>query len=193
MIKIGLTGGIGAGKSTVAKIISTMGFPIYYSDTEAAKLMTTNKNIINKLISQFGKDTYTENGYINKPYLSNIIFKDNKALSIINNIVHPEVINDFNRWCLHQKQNIVFFESAIIFEGNLQNNFDQIINITATEETRINRVIKRDNCTRSQVKERINKQLPENIKCKQSNHTIYSDRTDILCPQIIKILTTLTN
>lgn len=171
MIKVGLTGGIGSGKSTVAKMFIDLGVPVYFSDDNAKRLMTTSKVVKRKLIKEFGEETFV-NGVLNRPYLANIIFNNKAKLQAINAIVHPSVGNSFKRWVGKQKSNYVIQENAILFESNKQGNFDIIITVTAPTDIRINRVVERDGVTKQQVLDRINNQLPDSEKIKQSNFTV---------------------
>lgn len=171
MIKVGLTGGIGSGKSTVAKMFINLGVPVYFADDNAKRLMASSKVIKSKLIKEFGKETFV-NGVLNKPYLANIIFNNKEKLQTINAIVHPSVGNSFKRWAGKQTSSYVIQENAILFENNKQDNFDITITVTAPKEIKINRVVKRDGVTKQQVLERMNNQLPDLEKIKQSDFVI---------------------
>lgn len=171
MIKVGLTGGIGSGKSTVAKMFIDLGIPVYFSDDNAKRLMATSKVVKRKLIKEFGKKTFV-NGVLNKPYLANIIFNNKAKLQAINAIVHPSVGNSFKRWVGKQKSNYVIQENAILFESNKQDDFDIIITVTAPKEIRIARVVERDNVQKEQVLSRINNQLLDSEKIKQSDFIV---------------------
>lgn len=187
MIKIGITGGIGSGKSVICKTFSILGIPVYYSDTRAKELLNTSEEIKQALTNLFGTNLYTEKG-IDKAKLANIIFSDKSSLEKVNSIVHPIVMKDFYNWSENQETDIVINESAIIFEANLKEHFDYIITIAAPEEMRINRVIKRDNTKREDVIARINHQYPDNKKIKESDFVITNNNIDPILPQIRKIL-----
>jgi len=187
-LRIGLTGGIGSGKSTVANIIKALGYPVYISDSRASHLMNTHIVIRQKLINLFGKDIYTSVGKLNKPHLATIIFNNTVAIQQVNHIVHPIVMQDFEQWCLLQRTNILFFESAILFEAELTHHFDKILSVHADLETRIYRVIARDQCTQEQVIKRIHNQSDDIYRQTHSDYLIHNQDGDMLLPQIIAIL-----
>ncbi|MDQ2177211.1 dephospho-CoA kinase [Marinifilum sp. D714] len=186
MLKIGLTGGIGTGKSIVAEVFKLLGIPVYVSDKEAKRLMLESDEIRAKLIERFGPDVYTEDLYLNRKYLSDIIFNNPKALQDINAIVHPVVRNDFQSWSENQQSPYVIQESAILFDTGLYKNFDKIICVTADEELRIKRVMDRDGVDINAVKERMKNQISESEKIEKSNFVIYNN-SDLILPQIMEI------
>lgn len=186
MLKIGLTGGIGTGKSIVAEVFKLLGIPVYVSDKEAKRLMIESDEIRTSLIDRFGIDVYTENKTLNRKYLSGIIFNNPKALQDINAIVHPAVRNDFECWSEKQQSPYVIQESAILFDTGLYKNFDKIICVTADEELRIKRVMDRDGVDANAVKERMKSQLAESVKIEKSDFVIYNN-SDLILPQIIEI------
>ena len=193
MLKIGLTGGIGSGKSTIAKIIATLGYPVYISDFKASELINRDEEIKNHLIELFGKDIYQPDGNLDKKRLAGIIFNDKEAIKQVNGIVHPAVTRDFMEWCSAQRRPLLFFESAILFEAKLENLFDYIILITTDLETRVERVISRDSTTREKVIERINNQMPDEIKQTKSDFVIYNNNDDKVIKQILSIIHQLNN
>jgi len=168
---IGLTGGIGSGKSTIAKMFEALKIPVYYADVEAKRLMNKSANIKNKLISLFGDKAYIENK-INRSFIANIVFKDQSMLQKLNAIVHPEVAKQFKNWLIEQNAAYVIQENAIIFENNNQNNFDDIITVTAPEFEKIRRVMKRDNVSEKLVKERMDNQFNDDYKIERSRYII---------------------
>ncbi len=170
---IGLTGGIGSGKTTIAKMFEALGVPVYYADDEAKKLMNTSIKIKNKLIDVFGNETY-KNEKLNRHFLANLIFNDKEKLFKINKIIHPEIDNHFNNWVKKQKSTYVIQENAIIFESDKQNNFDVIITVTAPKNEKIKRVIARDNSTKTKVLERMKNQLSDSFKIANSKYVIYN-------------------
>ena len=171
MIIIGLTGGIGSGKTTVAKMFNKLGVPVYFTDDEAKKIMNDSIIVKNKLMDVFGDESYT-NGELNRKYLADIVFKNKEQLSIINNIVHPEVEVHFKDWVKKQQAPFLIQESALIFENKRQNDFDKIITVTAPLEIRIQRVMDRDNVSREQILDRINNQMDDAYKVNNSNYII---------------------
>ena len=189
MTAIGLTGGIGSGKSSIARILKQIGYPVYIADIEAARLMSEHPVVQRALITRFSSSVYTQEGKINKPFLSQIIFNDPLALADMNRIVHPYVIEDFQHWSKHQKSRLLFFESAIIFEANLNQHFTYTICVVASESTRIQRVLKRDQITQKQIEERISNQLSDSAKCQQANFIINNDNKDMIIKQVLDIIT----
>ncbi len=187
MIKVGITGGIGSGKSVICKTFNLLGIPVYYSDQRAKQLLNTSKEIRKSLTELFGNDLYSDNS-IDKVKLANIIFNDKANLEKVNSIVHPVVMKDFYSWCNKQKGNIVINESAIIFEAGLKMHFNYIITITAPEEIRIRRVIKRDKTKKEDVISRIKNQYPDIKKIKESDFVITNTDSTPILPQIKNIL-----
>lgn len=174
MIIIGLTGGIGSGKSTILKEFQSFGIPVYIADDEAKALMNRSKVIRRKLIELFGKDAYLDNK-LNKPYLSSKIFNDRSMLSKMNAIVHPKVAAHFKRWLKNQDSDYVIKEAAIIFENNLESHYNFIITVVADENSRIQRVMMRDNTSIEKVKSIIKNQLSDAEKIKKSDFVILND------------------
>lgn len=193
MLKIGLTGGIGSGKSTIAKIIETLGYPVYISDRRASILINQNQDIRKALTQRFGNNIYLPEGGLDKQQLASIIFNDKNAIQEVNHIVHPIVTLDFIDWCEMQKKEILFFESAILFEAKLESLFDYIISISTDMETRIKRVIARDATNREKVIERINNQMPDSDKLAKSDFVIYNNDEDQIVKQILDIIIQLNN
>lgn len=171
---IGLTGGIGSGKSTIAKMFEALGVPVYYADLEAKKLMNSSEHIKSQLISVFGNEVFDQKG-LNRAFVANIVFKDPDKLHVLNDIVHPEVEKHFKNWIKDQKYFYVIQENAIIFENNKQKNFDAIITVTAPESVKINRVIERDKVSKQQVLDRMQNQLKDNYKMKRSTYIIHNN------------------
>jgi len=186
-LSIGLTGGIGSGKSLVADFFNRLGVPVYTSDIEAKSLMQTNSFIRQSLIEAFGNKIYSDSGELNRSELAKIIFNNNEALNKVNSIVHPQVRLHYQEWLLkHMGEPYVIQESAILFDTGLYANFDKIITVTADQEIRINRVMERDLCSRQSVLERMSKQISEQDKIEKSDFVIYNN-TELVIPQIIMI------
>jgi dephospho-CoA kinase len=171
MIKVGLTGGIGSGKTTVANLFKELGVPVYIADTEAKRLMHTSKAIKRKLLEEFGKKAYIKNK-LNRAFLANIVFNDKKKLAAINKIVHPSVANSFKRWLNKHDCAYVIQENAILFENNSADKFDFIITVTAPIQDKIERVMKRDNITKEEVLVRMKNQISDKEKIRNSNFVI---------------------
>ncbi|WP_461629039.1 dephospho-CoA kinase [Labilibaculum euxinus] len=187
MLKIGLTGGIGSGKSIVGRAFEMMGIPIYVADNEAKRLMVSDAELQNLLVSRFGDQIYDSNFNLNRKLLAEIVFNDSEALKDINSIVHPAVRKDFIRWCeQHSQTPYVIQESAIIFDSGLYKNFDKIITVAAEDEIRIQRVMERDSISRELIVERMRSQLPESVRIEKADFVIYNN-TELILPQIERI------
>lgn len=184
---IGITGGIGSGKSIVSKILQLMGYPVYSSDQRAKDLMTEDQSIVAGLKNLFGEEAYT-NSTLNRPYIANRIFQDDSKRIAMNNLVHPAVRADFQNWIKNQKSPIVFQESALLFETGNYKSFDGIILVTAPEKVRMQRVKERDQLTDEQVQSRFNAQLSEEEKMKLTDYIISNDGNQLLVPQILDLL-----
>ncbi len=174
MVIVGLTGGIGSGKTTISKHFESFGIPIYNADKEAKALMKRSKVIKRKLIELFGKDTYKE-GDLNRSYLSSRIFSDQNLLKKMNAIVHPKVASHFKRWVKKQNSPYIIKEAAIIFENQLENQYDYIIIVIADENLRIERVTKRDGASTKKVKSIMKNQLPDSEKIKKADFIIQNN------------------
>jgi dephospho-CoA kinase len=173
---VGITGGIGSGKTTMAIFFKSIGIPVYHADAEAKALMNRSKVIRRKLIGLFGDSAYKD-GQLNRPYLRTQIFNNKKLLSKMNAIVHPKVGAHFQKWVKKQNSDYILKEVAIIFENNLEDQYDYIITVIADEASRVERVIKRDNIIETEVLAIINNQLPDEEKVKRSDFVI--DNNDL--------------
>ena len=187
---IGLTGGIGSGKTTVANEFSSLGVPVYITDLEAKKLMQSD-SVLNQIKEEFG-DTVFDNGVLLRDKLSEIVFNDDKRLVKLNSIVHPAVKQHFNEWLLeHKNSPLVIYESAILFESGSYKECDFVINVVAPLETRIQRVIERDKTTREKVLERIKNQWNDEEKSSKSDFIINNTSMEAIKLEIVKILNLL--
>ena len=175
MIVVGLTGGIGSGKSTVAKMFEDLNIPVYYADDEAKKLMLKSKIIKRKLTTRFGNEVYLNNEP-NKPFLANLIFTNKDNLEFVNSVVHPKIKQHFKRWINKQTKKdtskYIIQENAILFENGSNVLFDKIIAVTAPKDLRIKRVIRRDNSTKKQVLDRMKNQWSDEEKVEKSDFII---------------------
>ncbi len=187
MLKIGITGGIGSGKSFVSKIIESFGYPIFYSDAAAKEIISTNQHAKEHLIALFGEKVFKEN-VLDRAFLANIIFNDENALQKVNKLIHPLVRLSFEEFSLQQKSSLVFNEAAILFESGGASQFDKIILVQAPEKLRIERVMKRDHTTEKEVLSRIQKQWSDEQKKKGSSFVIHNDEKQPLLIQIEKVL-----
>ena len=185
-IVVGITGGIGSGKTTISNYFKTLGIPVYHADDEAKALMNRSKIIRRKLIGLFGEEAY-KNDRLNRDYLRGKIFKDKMLLQQMNNIVHPKVKSHFERWAKKQNASYILKEVAIIFENNLQDQYNYIISVVADEKERIHRVVKRDNTSEASVKAIIANQLSDSEKIKKSDFVIYNNNIGIAKAQAISI------
>jgi len=170
---IGLTGGIGSGKTTISKMFAALGIPIYYADEEAKKLMNTSKVIQDNLILLFGEKAY-QNNILNRAFIANIVFNDAKKLQNLNSIVHPEVNKHFKKWLENQEAVYIIQENAIIFESNNEAKFDAIITVTAPRNVKIERVMQRDSASEKMVLDRMNNQLGDAVKIEKSTYIIHN-------------------
>lgn len=171
MIVLGITGGIGSGKTTVCDMFSSIGVPVYNADIEAKKIMESSEDVKSKICLKFGDKAYV-GGNLNKNFISEKIFKDKSLLKEINNIVHPEVYLHFTEWQSSQKSLYVVKEVAILFELKTENQFNFILTVTSPEETRIQRIIKRDGKSKELVRSIIDNQLKDSEKIRKSDFVI---------------------
>ena len=187
-IKIGITGGIGGGKSTLSEKLRDLGYWVYDSDIEARNLQNAHPEIKLKLKEFFGSDIYNDQG-LDRPKLAKLVFGKPDFLAKLNSIIHPVVNADFKSWIdLHFNENLLFVESAILFESGFDQFVDKVIVMTASEEIRIARVVKRDNVTIEQVKARMSHQLPDDRKIERADFVIHSDDNKPLDEKMYKIL-----
>lgn len=191
MIKVGITGGIGSGKSVVSKILRELGYPVYDTDLEARRLMQESLVLRNALQNLFGKETYREDGLLNRPYLASVIFKNPEALQRMNCLVHPVVRNDFEEWSLRQQNPVVFVESAILQESGFDKLLDQIWVVSAPDKLRIERVINRDGTSAEQIRARMNAQLSQDEKERSADLILHNDGCEPLLPQLQKAISAL--
>ena len=172
MVKVGLTGGIGSGKTTVSNFLLDYGIPVYNSDSKGKTLMNTNLELKNNIVSIFGERVY-DNGILNTNLLSSIVFNDSTKIEQLNNLVHPKVAQDFNQWIgKNNNKPILVKEAAILIESGAYLNMDKIILVVSEKSTRINRVSKRDNSDLESIEKRINLQLTDNEKIKYADYII---------------------
>lgn len=185
-VKIGITGGIGSGKSIVCEIFKLLGIPVFQADFVAGKLINSDAVIRNELISQYGNDIYIDRK-VNREKLADIIFNNDAELEKVNKIIHPAVRIEFMNWVKNQETEYVIHEAAILFESGFYKMMDSTILVTAPEEMRIERVIKRNGLTRENVISRIAKQWPDSEKRKFATFELINDNKSLLIPQIIEI------
>lgn len=178
MKKIGITGGIGSGKTTVTEIFAKLGVPVYYDDIEARELQNTDLEVVEKIKKEFGQDLYEE-GSLNRSKLASIVFSDPEKLKVLNSIVHPAARKKWNEWVSKQDAPYVLREAAIMFESGADEDMDSVLGVFAPLELRIERVMKRNSLTREQVIERINAQMNEQEKMSMCKILILNDESSI--------------
>jgi len=188
---IGITGGIGSGKSTLSKLLRAEGYSVYDTDLEARRLQNEHSAMRKKLMDMFGKEIYTEQG-LNRSALGKIVFGKPELLSKLNTIVHPLVMEDFNSWVLNRyPKKMLFIESAILYESGFNKLVDKVILITAEEAIRIERVMKRDGVTPEHVRARMAYQLSDKEKIERADFVIHSDDNKPLIDKMRKIIVDL--
>lgn len=190
MKRIGLTGGIGSGKTYIAGILEKMGYPVYYSDAQSKVLTDTHPLIREKLIAKFGREIYTAQG-LNRKVLAELIFASEEHRLFVNELIHPLVRNNFEHWCSEQRSPIVFNEAAILFETGAYRQFDGTLLVVAPLELRIERVMQRDRCSKKEVEERMKSQWSDDQKIPLATAVITSDGKFPLVSQIERSVQTL--
>jgi dephospho-CoA kinase len=188
MIRIGVTGGIGSGKSVVCDIFRIYDIPVFDADIEAKRLNDTSQTIRRQLIHHFGPDIY-ENDRLNRRRFAELIFSNDQNIKIANSIIHPVVADYFLEWCNSYREcPVVVIDAALLIEAGFNQFVDKVITVYTPEETRIERVMKRDRVSREQVEARMFNQMPEEEKVKHSDYVIYNDSSHSLIEQVSKIL-----
>lgn len=186
MIIVGLTGGIGSGKTTVAIFFKELGIPIYIADIEAKKLMNSSKVLKKKIKKLFGEQAYINNK-LNRPFIAGKIFNNEELLQQMNEVVHPKVGKHFKKWAEKQESPYVIKEAAILFENNSYIHCDCIITVIVDEDIRVQRVLKRDNTTKAKVKAIIDNQWNDAKKVKLSDYVIYNNKLEDTRKQVLEI------
>lgn len=187
MKKIGITGGIGSGKSVVCNFLELLNYPIFYADIEAKKILDSDDDAKNQIVKIFGS-VYT-NGIADRKKIANIVFNDKSKLEILNSIIHPKLLKNFSNWCLqNQKNDFVFMEAAILFENNFQTSIDSTILVYAPLHIRIERACHRDKVTQQTVMERIKNQACQENLLELADFLIINDDQHLVVPQILKII-----
>ena len=187
MLKTGITGGIGSGKTTVCKIFEILGIPVYYADDRAKYLMVNDKDLVKNIVSVFGEKSYLKNGELNRKYIADIAFKNKRKLEELNKAVHPAVKRDFENWVNEQEAPYIIKEAALLFETGSYKDLDFNILVTAPLDIRIKRVMMRDNIDKESVLARVNNQMPEEDKMKLADFVIYNDERHSLIQQVLDL------
>lgn len=194
MIRVGLTGGIGCGKSTIAEAFKVLGVNVYNSDMRAKWLNENDVRIISGLKELLGNEVYTPQGKLNRSYMASRIFTDKELLSKVNALIHPIVEEDFELWCEDKRckgARYIINEAALLIENGSYKRYDYVIVVSAPYEERILRTMMRDGMSREQVMERINNQMSDEAKERVADEVIYTDDKHFIIPQILKIDKTL--
>lgn len=187
-VTIGITGGIGSGKTTVCKVFRLLGAPVFEADDAAKKLYDTDAEIRSELIQLFGESIYNTEGYLYRKKLASLIFNDDNLLEKVNRLVHPAVRREYQKWLEeHKKKPYVIHEAAILFESGFYKMMDFTILVTADKEQRIARVVKRDGVSRQMVLRRMEKQWSEEKKAKLADRVLLNDNKNLILPEIISI------
>ena len=187
--RVGLTGNMGSGKSYVCRVFESIGIPVYYADTEAARIMTCPETIA-EVSHVFGRGILSENGLIDRKKLASVVFNDAKKLNRLNALIHPRVREDSERWHIAQRKAgspYTIQEAAVLFESGHFEHFDCIIVVVADQETRIKRVIQRDGISREQVMQRMQHQLSQDEKISRADFVIHNQGNELLIPRVLDI------
>ena len=194
MKKIGITGGIGSGKTTVASVFEQLGIPVYHADYWAKEIMNTEPLVIERLKELFGKDIYDSNGKSNRKRIAEIVFSDKNKLNELNSVIHPAVWLHGENWLKqHEDKPYILKEAAILFESGGNKGVDKVIMVSAPKEIRLQRVMKRDNVTHEEVEARMANQWPDEKKIALSDFVIVNDDKQLVIPQVLEIHRQLVN
>ena len=185
-LKIGLTGGIGSGKTTVAKIFELLNVPVYYADAASKRLYKTDAALIEKMKEHFGDDIYNEDE-LNRTKLASVVFNDSRKLELLNSLVHPPTIRDAVEWMKRQTTPYVIKEAALLFESGSVEGLDYVIGVYAPQHIRIKRVMDRDKTTREEVLNRMKRQINEEIKMKLCDFIITNNELELVIPQVMEL------
>lgn len=186
--RIGITGGIGSGKSTVCRIFKILGIPVYSADDQAKWLMANNQNLKSQISEAFGKDSYLPDGSLNRAYLAEMVFSDPEKVKKINYLVHPAVALDFESWAKKQTAPYILKEAALLFESGSAKDLDKVINVSSPLKIRLSRVLMRDpHRDEAQVNMIIDQQLPDEKKNEMADFVIKNTDTKLLIPQVLQI------
>lgn len=186
MLRIGLTGGIGSGKTTVARVFETLGIPVYYADDAAKNLMNTDPGLKKQIIHHFGEKSYDHDG-LNRKYLASIVFSNKEKLDLLNSLTHPATIHDSQLWMERQHAPYVIREAALLFESGAAENLDHVIGVYAPQHIRIKRVMDRDGITVNEIMKRISRQIDEEMKMKLCDFIITNNDQKLVIPQVLAL------
>ncbi len=186
MIKVGLTGGIGSGKTTIAKIFGILNIPVYNADDAAKQLMNTNEKLKATIIEHFGNASYA-NGQLDRKYLASIVFNNKEKLDLLNSLTHPVTIEDAENWMNKQNAPYIIKEAALLFESGAAERLDYVIGIYAPQHIRVKRVMERDKLSAEEVMKRISRQIDEEMKMKLCNFIITNNEQQLVIPQVLEL------
>lgn len=186
MLKIGLTGGIGSGKTTIAKMFEVLGIPVYYADAASKRLYDSDPELKQAIRDNFGNDIY-ENEKINRGKLAAIVFNNPGRLALLNSLVHPPTIRDAEKWMQNQQGKYLIKEAALIFESGSAASLDYVIGVNAPKSLRIKRVMEREGVSREEVISRMDRQIEEDIKMKLCDFIIQNDEQQLVIPQVLEL------
>ena len=185
-IRLGVTGGIGSGKSSVCRVFNVLGIPVFYSDPEAKAIMNNDLSVRSKINAIAGKDLYLS-GNLDREELSTMIFNDEELLGRVNALIHPLVFQNFIQWADKQIAPYVIMEAAILFESGASELVDKVLTVVAPLDQRIERTVKGNQLTREQVMDRIRNQMDDDIRVKNSDYIIYNSENDMIIPSVLRI------
>ena len=188
MLKIGITGNIGGGKTTISKVFEVLGIPVFYADNAAKNVMVTDAALMESIKTSFGNASYFDDGTLNRKHIASIVFNDEKKLAVLNSLVHPAVFRAFDSWAQQViDAPYVMKEAALLFESDSYKMCDYSIMVTAPLELRIKRVIHRDGLTRNEIESRNSKQFSEERKTELANFVVHNDDTELVIPQVLAL------
>lgn len=188
MIKIGLTGGLGSGKSTVGRVFAALGAPVYDTDSRCRRLMRDDPELRRAIAAHFGAGCYTPQGDLDRRRLAALLFGDPERLRLLESLAHPRVMADFERWAASRREPMVVAESAILFESGMRAHVDVAVAVAADLETRVARAMRRDDATRQQILDRVARQMPDPERERRADFVIHNNDNDFIVGQVLGII-----